>query len=559
MGYKITYNFSNTIMKNFKYILFSFIFFAACSTSQKVIVQDETQTESATTSEEVITNEAASKNWHHENFSSSGYYGIGTDLAYSEILANKKPSKKVIVAVIDSGTDIYHEDLSSVIWKNPNETENNNDDDNNGYVDDINGWNFIGGKDGSHMHKDTYEVTRIYKRLMGKYADMDSTEIAQDSEYELFQKVTDEFTEKSTEAKMGVEQFNQISEMFSWAKILVGVESLDSLKAEMIEVSEDDSADLQQAKGMLAYYHGLGVKDEDIDEAVEYYSDQMNYSFNLEFDERHIVGDDYEDLTDRYYGNNDVKGPSSDHGTHVAGIIGADRSNDLGIKGVADNVELMIVRTVPDGDERDKDVANAVRYAVENGADVINMSFGKNYSPEKEYVDQAFKFADENNVLVIHSAGNDGENIDSVISYPNKFFLDGTEAKSFITVGASSWTAEEDSSLAAFFSNYGQTVDLFAPGVDIYSTMPENKYKENSGTSMAGPVVSGAAALIMAYYPEFSAEEIKNILLDSVTKVDNMVFKPGSDEVVPFSSLSATGGIVNVYNALKLAEERANK
>ncbi len=544
-------------MQYLKYLTFSLLLFAACSTTDKLVETVSEETIVHTDTDEMYRVEA-SKDWHHEAFSNSGYYGIGTNLAYSELLAGKSPQKKVVVAVIDSGTDIYHEDLTDVIWKNPNEIEGNSiDDDGNGYIDDIYGWNFIGGENGTHMNKDTYEVTRIYKELLTKYADMDSADVEVDEDYELFKRVTDVYSAKSIEAKMGLEQFTQISEMFTWAKAMVGVSSMDSLEVEMVEIHDEDSTEMQQAKGMLAYYFSLGVKDEDVDEALEYYSDQVNYGYNLDFDERYIVGDDYSDLTNKIYGNNDVKGPSSDHGTHVAGIIGADRTNDFGIKGVADYVELMILRTVPDGDERDKDIANAVFYAVDNGANVINMSFGKNFTTEKEYVDSAFKYADEKGVLVIHSAGNDGENIDSVLSYPNKFFADGTIANSFITVGASSWTAKEDSSLAAFFSNYGQSVDLFAPGVDVYSTYPENKYMANSGTSMAGPVVAGAAALVMSYYPDFTASEIKDILLESVTRVDNMVFKPGSDEVVPFSSLSSTGGIVNVYEALKLAEERS--
>ena len=281
---------------------------------------------------------------------------------------------------------------------------------------------------------------------------------------------------------------------------------------------------------------------------------------NPDFDPRHIVGDDYTDLTNRIYGNNDVSGPTSDHGTHVAGIVGAVRNNGLGIDGIAD-VKLMILRTVPNGDERDKDVANAIRYAAENGAHVINMSFGKGYSPEKWYVDAAIKFADSLGVLMVHGAGNDAENNDSTANFPNNTFEDGSVAVHYLEVGASSW--EDGDAITAVFSNYGKTeVDIFAPGVQIYSTMPENEYKAQDGTSMASPVVSGIAALIMSYYPDLSTAQIKNILLETATKPSNlMVLKPGSSEQIPnvlFSDLSVSGGIINAYEALKRAEEISN-
>lgn len=296
----------------------------------------------------------------------------------------------------------------------------------------------------------------------------------------------------------------------------------------------------------------MGVTEDDINDAYKQFDKMYNYAYNPDFDPRYIVGDDYEDLSNRFYGNNDVEGPRSDHGSHVAGIVGAIRDNELGMNGISGNVSLMIVRTVPDGDERDKDVANAIRYAVENGADIINMSFGKAYSPQKFYVDEAMKFADENNVLLISGSGNSAENIDSTISYPNKFYDDGGVMKNYLAVGASSWLS--DSLLAAEFSNYGTRVDLFAPGVDIYSTTPDNTYEAFSGTSMASPAVAGAAALLMSYYPELTAYEIKMILLESVTKPSNVVYKPGSDIAVPFSELSATGGILNIYEAFRLAE-----
>ncbi len=549
-------------MNTFRLFFLATLLTIACSSTKNTITTSPSVKSDSNISDEIETivkTAEADNNWHLDSIINSKYYGTETARAYSELLANKTPAKKVIVAVIDSGTDIAHEDLADNIWMNEDEIPNNGiDDDNNGYVDDIHGWNFIGGINGENVNKDSYEISRLYKELYAKYADRSSSEITNNEEYALYLKVSDEYITKRDVAQKNFEQLTQVQQAVSWAKTQLKISSLDSVDNEKMKVNKYDSPMIRQAKEITTFFTDQGINEEIIDSEYNHYKDQVEFAYNIDFDPRHIVGDDYKDLTDRYYGNNDVTGPRSDHGTHVAGIIGAVRNNELGMDGIADNISLMIVRTVPDGDERDKDVANAVRYAVENGADVINMSFGKGYSPQKEYVDSAFKFADEQGVLVIHSAGNDGNNIDSTFTYPNKFYTDGGSSSNFITVGASSWRTAIDSTLAASFSNYGQTVDIFAPGVDVYSTVPDNGYKANSGTSMAGPVVSGVAALIMAYYPEFTASDVKEILLQSATKVTNTpVYKPGSKEVVDFSSLSATGGIVNAFEALKLAHIKA--
>ncbi len=550
-------------MNTFRLFFLAALLTMACSSTKNATTTSSTTNNSNSNApdeiEAVVKAAEADHNWHLESIANSKYYGTETNRAYSELLANKTPTKKVIVAVIDSGTDIKHEDLAKNIWVNEDEIPDNGiDDDNNGYIDDIHGWNFIGGKNGENVNKDSYEVSRLYKELSAKYADSDSATMAGDEEYELYLKVKADYNTKRNNALDAYDQLSNVKNAVNWAKTQLKISSLDSVDNAKIKVSNYDSPMLKQAKEIITFFTEKDINEEDIENEYNHYKDQVEYSYNEEFDPRHIVGDDYRDLTNRYYGNNDVTGPRSDHGTHVAGIIGAVRNNELGMDGIADNISLMIVRTVPDGDERDKDVANAVRYAVENGADVINMSFGKGYSPQKEYVDSAFKFADEQGVLVIHSAGNDGNNIDSVYTYPNKFYTDGGWSKNFITVGASSWKESSDSTLAASFSNYGKTVDIFAPGVDVYSTYPNNEYEKASGTSMAGPVVTGVAALIMSYYPELTASDVKEILLQSATKINNtLVYKPGSKDVVDFSSLSATGGIVNAYEALKLAEIRA--
>ncbi|MEP1150287.1 MAG: S8 family peptidase [Balneola sp.] len=539
-----------------KFVLLStLLIIAGCSSTKNTTSSTAINETNRTPEKESISIDEAPLDWHHLSIENENLMGIETEKSYSELLAGKSPRKKVIVAVIDSGTDIEHEDLADNIWINGDEIPGNGiDDDENGYIDDVHGWNFIGGSDGDNVDKDTYELTRVYVKLRDKFENKDINELSGDQkeEYEYYQEIKATFEKDKAEAKTSFENILNIKSAIEGTKNIFGVATIDSVSNEELEPKSNDGPYLKQAKQIVTYFRDLGVTESDIYEAYDQFDKMYNYAYNTEFDPRHIVGDDFEDLDNRYYGNNDVEGPRSDHGTHVAGIIGAIRNNDIGMNGVAGNISLMIIRAVPDGDERDKDIGNAIRYAVENGADIINMSFGKAYSPRKFYVDEALKFADQNDVLVINAAGNSGENIDSTLSYPNKFYTSGGSMENFVTVGASSW--EGDSLTAATFSNYGKSVDIFAPGVDVYSTTPENTYKANDGTSMASPVVAGVAALIESYYPSLSASDIKEILLESAKPFRKVVYRPGSDQPIPFSDLSLTGGIVNVYQALKLAE-----
>lgn len=544
-------------MKKAHLVLFAvFFLITACSSTSNTIDNSSTETED-TASEVNESPKTAPTDWHHLS-SDSEFIGAGTEKTYSEILSNRTPSKKVIVAIIDSGTDIEHEDLAGNIWVNEDEIpENGIDDDKNGYVDDIHGWNFIGGKDGRNVDKDTYELTRVYLKLREKFIGKTPSDLStqEQKDYDYYQTIKAEFEEKRAEAKANFENLQNIKEAIEGAKNIFKVSSIDSVSNKELELNYNDGPYRKQAKQVIKYFRDLDVNEEDINDAYKQFDKMYNYAYNPEFNPRDIVGDDFEDLENRFYGNNDVEGPRSDHGSHVAGIVGAIRNNDLGMNGIADYVSLMIVRTVPDGDERDKDVSNAIRYAVENGADIINMSFGKAYSPRKFYVDEAFKYADENDVLLVTGAGNSAENIDSTFSYPNKFYEDGGMMQNFLSVGASSWMG--DSLLAADFSNYGTRVDLFAPGVDIYSSTPDDTYESFDGTSMASPAVAGAAALLMSYYPDLTAQQIKTILLETVTKPSNIVYKPGSDQGIPFSNLSSTGGILNIFEAFKLAETKS--
>jgi subtilisin family serine protease len=493
------------------------------------------------------------KNWWHLDLQADRYAGIGTERAYRELLAGKQPKRPVVVAIIDSGVDAGHEDLDDNLWNNPKEIPGNGkDDDGNGYVDDVHGWNFIGGRDGRNVAQDTYEVTRLYAALRplceGKPA---SGECAQ------YRGVKAEFEEKRNERREQLQQLRAVEaavgQMEAVLKTHLGA---DSLTAERVAAIQTARPDLQQAQGMFMHLVSLGITPAQIREEREGLEEGLKYGFNPEFDPRPIVGDNYADPNERHYGNADVQGPDAEHGTHVAGIVGAERGNGIGIEGIAPAVRIMAIRAVPDGDERDKDVANAIRYAVDNGAHVINMSFGKAYSPQKRVVDEAVRYAEQKGVLLVHAAGNEGADLTKGANFPNRNYEGGGVARNWIEVGASAWAAD---SLAAPFSNYGRDrVDVFAPGVNILSSTPGNQYAAHQGTSMAAPVVSGLAALIMAYYPELSAEEVRAVILDSAARyADRKVVRPGSEDAVTFGELSTTGGVVNAYAALKLAEQRA--
>jgi subtilisin family serine protease len=503
--------------------------------------------------------------------------GVSAERAYSSVLKGK-PSTTVIVAVIDSGVDIEHEDLQDVIWTNEDEIPGNGiDDDRNGYVDDIHGWNFIGGKDGN-VNEDTYEVTREYARLKPIYENMDEKKVSkkQRAEYALWKRVKAKY---DNDFKANKEQYDLYKEQYDLYQNAYGTLSFcDSIMSKSmggtavtkssLALADTPNDTLRFAKEtlikVLDNVDGDVVVSEFLDEladylinlkeAVDHFGTAVNYGYNLDFDSRRIVGDDINNLYEKGYGNNDVEGPDARHGTHVAGIIAANRKNEIGIKGIADNVQIMSVRAVPNGDERDKDIANAILYAVDNGARVINMSFGKSFSPDKEAVDKAARYAESKGVLIIHAAGNDGDDLDKEANYPSRVLNNGSELKSWLEIGASAWGADEN--FVGSFSNYGKkTVDLFAPGVQIYSTVPNDGYEDLQGTSMACPATAAVAALLFSYFPDLTAEQVKMIITQSTRKFDGLkVTKPGSADDVLFSNLSITGGMVNAYEAVKLAE-----
>jgi subtilisin family serine protease len=508
-------------------------------------------------------------NWHQLDEATTGFYGISLDKAYAFVKANKLKSKQVVVAVIDSGIDTLHEDLKPILWTNPKEIPGNGiDDDNNGYIDDIHGWNFIGGKDGRNVKEDSHEAARVYNALKAKYGDSIPSEAGltsvQKAEVEMYKK-----------AKQNIEGDINPAEIAFLKQILPGFTRGDSVIAKELGKEEYNCTDLENytptnadAKRTKVFLIQLckansseEITNKQIISELEGELRKADAVNNAPKEYRkEIVQDDETDINDRFYGNNDLMASTPFHGTHCSGIIGAVRDNNAGVNGIADNVRIMMVRAVPDGDEHDKDIANAIRYAVDNGAQIVSMSFGKSFSPEKKWVDDAVKYAESKNVLLVHAAGNDAKNVDSTDNFPSAIYLDnGQKATNWITVGASG--DPKTGGLAANFSNYGkQEVDVFAPGVQIYSTIPGgNTYGRASGTSMACPVVAGTAAFLLEYFPSLTATQLKYIIEKSAVDLTVEVNIPGTNEKTTLSELSVSGGVLNAYEAVKLAATLTGK
>ncbi|MBA2422849.1 MAG: S8 family serine peptidase [Chitinophagales bacterium] len=501
------------------------------------------------------------QDWFNLDPKADGFYGVGTEKAYNDLLKNRT-AQTVVVAVIDGGTDITHEDIAPSLWTNTKEIAGNGiDDDKNGYADDVHGWNFIGGKDGDVQY-DTFELTRLYKLLHDKYGSISAgaVPVAEKEEYSRYLAIKNDYESKSMESRQNYQLYNGILQSLTTMLADIGTEdpTLDQVEG---FISANDSTLITQQMLIAILKEGASVKEvmNEIREGVQHVESAAKYHFNPEYDPREIVGDNYNDVADRFYGNNSLQGPEATHGTHVAGIIAAVRNNNVGMNGIADHAQLMIIRVVPDGDERDKDVANGIRYAVDNGAKVVNMSFGKAYAYNKNAVDEAVKYAESKDVLLVHAAGNDANSNDKSPRYPSDDFVDGSTPNNWLEVGATSWNNE-----VAPFSDFGKkTVDVWAPGVSIYSTVPGNKYRNLQGTSMASPVAAGVAALLRSYFPQLTAPQVKEVLMKSVVKMAKKVVEPGSAankiKKVKLKRISVTGGVVNAYKAVKLAEKITSK
>lgn len=516
-------------------------------------------------------------NWFTKDPTVDGVEGVSADRVYEKLQGSRPStarSNDVIVAVIDSGVDIHHEDLQGKIWVNEDEVPDNGiDDDNNGYIDDVNGWNFIGGYDADgnavNINQETLEMTRIYKKYTDK---LNAGETLTVEEQQLLDEVTQRIEDESgynqRRLNLTLELINTLQDTYTQ------LEALTTLTFTFDEMTQEDLASVESTDQTVIDLRDQALtKWDEYKVAVErpnysnvnilyrvrdYDEEVVSYYYNPDFDPRsEIVGDDPDDFNDVHYGNNDVIGPDADHGTHVSGIIAANRNNNIGIRGIADHVKIMVLRAVPNGDERDKDVALAVRYAVDNGAQVINMSFGKAYSPFRHKVEEAMQYASDHGVVLVHAAGNDSKNNDVDYSYPTRQKLDGSgDIETWIEVGASA--RSKDEYMVADFSNYGQTtVDIFAPGHNVESTVPGNAYAIFSGTSMASPSVAGVVALTLEMDSNLSGPDVKQLLLNNGRDYFGLeVILPGfqsADQptLVPFETLSITGKVASVFNNLR--------
>ena len=494
-------------------------------------------------------NEQEKKTWGHADLITDTIPGMSVDKAYEELITDQK-AKTVIVAVLDSGIDLEHEDLDDNLWTNKGEVPGNGkDDDNNGFIDDIHGYNFLGTS-----YNEQLEYTRILRLKLGDAA--------------LQSKAGKKLEEERAKTTQNKERYSQILQAVEAADAAVKAQlGKDSYTREEVMSIETEDAELQQHTAVLIQMYNF--KDtipevlEELNEGLTYFTDKLNYHLNVDFNGREVLGDDPYDLNDGGYGNGNPQATGEDesHGTHVAGIIAAERNNGLGVNGVANNVQIMAVRAVPNGDEYDKDIARGIRYAVDNGASIINASFGKSFSPNAEWVYEAIQYAADNDVLIVHAAGNDGEDLDKPENenYPNDARGQGPEfADNVLTVGA--LTSDYGSEMVASFSNYGgRNVDIFAPGGEIYSTMPGNKYDFNGGTSMAAPAVSGIAALIRSYFPKLTAPQVKKIIMQSGLSTKTHVVVGGdADNTATFDKISRSGKMANAFNALILASQVAN-
>lgn len=488
-------------------------------------------------------------NWYNLDLNDDKIVGSSVNKAYTELLINKQTKKTIIVAVIDGGVDIHHEDLKGKIWMNPNEIPNNNiDDDKNGYIDDLYGWNFLGNSKGEDVIDENLEYTRIYK-LNGSDKNFEMAKALYLAEYS-----------KRTKEK---ENLTRLYEKYKGAQSVIKEKTgKEVFKLEDLNSISSQDPSVIEAINYLKQKFENGLTEKSLLRRINRNKEYLDKYLNVNFNPRLLIGDDPNNITDKNYGNSNVIGPRASHGTCLAGIIAGIRNNGIGIDGIATDVKIMVLRTTPNGDERDKDVALAIMYAVENGAHIINMSFGKDLSPQQNFIDEAIKLAESKNVLLIHAAGNKGESIDEFVHYPSDIYSNNVEATNFLNIGASS--KENNENLACIFSNYGKNhVDIFAPGDDIISLDTNNTYSMHSGTSEAAPVVAGVAALILSYYPDLTPQQIISVLLNSALdlkkqKVMIPDLKNEEREKIKFAELSKCGGVVNAYFALKLAEANSS-
>lgn len=507
----------------------------------------------------------ALNDWYFKDFKKDSVLGLSlTKLYNSDIYKQNSTNETVLVAVIDTEIDTNHEDFDNIFWKNNEEQPNGRDDDDNGYIDDLYGWNFIGNSKGESIIFSNFSFIKKIKQFDSIFKGKDAPEIsAKDSiNFANYQRALKDYDEKNNEIKGNYEYIDFLKKGYPKAKktvdsILEGKEYTFKDADSLYQIYKDKdsiiAADVYFMHDFLKYEMD-GV-------AEEFESDMKNierYSNNIKYDDRAIIGDDVNNINDTIYGNNLVNKNLKElsHGTRVTSIITANNKNDKGINGIYNNIKILPLCVAPKyGPETDKDLALAIKYAVNKGAKIINISLGRSYEFNYKFVEDALRYAAKNNVMVVKGAGNSSQNLDNILTYPNKFVGKDT-LDNFIVVGAS---GKNLNSSKPFWASYGKNyVDLFAPGDEMRTAYPFNKYKPDAGSSLSAAVTSGVAAMLLSKYPDLKPKDIIEILKNSSMKIDAKVLLDYDDEnKVSFSELSISGGILNAYEAYKLANEKS--
>ncbi len=499
--------------------------------------------------------------WHQKDLELDSIPGTGLDRVYNELLKDRN-GVEVVVAVLDTKVDIFHEDLNERIWINEDEIPGNGiDDDQNGYVDDVNGWNFLGNKKGEDILYQHPEYIRYVRKYNKEFSDKKIRDIPleQLDVYIKYLEAKKKLEFEYEEAMVKKSSFDSIYDLYHEGKLLFKKYLNDSIitKDRLMKLETINPSLKKYTSFFIDFIWEYGLDDSNMEWNKSYFQNRVIRDLNIEYNDRALLNENESDILDKDYGNPIVYGEVNfEHSIGVCGILAATRDNEIGLDGFSNNIKIMPVVMVSEGDEHDKDVALAIRYAVDNGAHIINMSWGKYLSLNENWVIEAIKYAWKNDVLIVSSAGNDSKNIDNDPYYPTDYF-DGEEyINTFISVGGT--TRHFDQRLIATFSNYGKrNVDIFAPADEIYTTNTSNSYKFSKGTSYSSPIVAGTAALIKSYYPEFSSQEIKTIILEAGTPVNfeiELLLEENLTKMVPFSEVSKTGKIINTFNAMIVAD-----
>lgn len=534
-------------------------------------------------------------NWQNLSPEKDGIYGADVNGAY-DFLKGKKSKKKVTVALIGTGIDVEHEDLQGSLWINPKEKPNGRDDNKNGKIDDINGWNYLGNAQGEVLEKARTFADREYLRLKDKYSRIqhygDKYVVVSDDEKELLEVAPPENKPEFDYFNRVVRKESAIGSKYSSIELMkvsrIYANGLtDKLKAKFPDkehfsyqdfgsMIDRNDTDTLRMLGMTMISVAFMIQPQATwDKVLDYLNnfqpplllkdyqkiEQMN-----NFDDRTLIGDDPYKITDTKYGNNILLAENSGEGTSYAGIIGAKRSNDMGLDGIADNVQIMTLRTTPsEGEAYPKDVALAIRYAVDNGADIIQMYASASITPfgeQGDWINDALMYAESKGVLIVQPVASKSIDMDKYPYYPRKEITPAKKLSNMITVAAS-----DKKGSPVPDSNFGiKSLDLYAPGKDIYSCYTGNTYREESGSEVAASTVTGVAALIKSYYPDLTAMQIRDIIINNVTdrsgeevEKQSLNMDQGNAKMIKdlflFEDLCASSGILNAAKAVEAASK----